>query len=43
MRLWRMHGDYAANHIKYNGNDVVDCFYNKFHLAKMSGGKVMVN
>ena len=26
MRLWRMHGDYDANHIKYNGNDVADCF-----------------
>ena len=32
MRLWRMHEDCAANHIKYNGNDVVDCFVINFIL-----------
>ena len=32
MRLWRMHGDRAANHIKYNGNDVVACFVINFIL-----------
>ena len=32
VRLWRMHGDCAANHIRYNGNDVVDCFVINFIL-----------
>ena len=27
-----MHGDCTANHIKYNGNDVVDCFVINFIL-----------
>ena len=27
-----MHGDCAANHISYNGNDVVDCFVVNFIL-----------
>ena len=30
VRLWRMHGDCAANHARYNGNDVVDCFVINF-------------
>ena len=34
LRLWRMHGDCAANHIRYNGNDVVDCFVINFILRK---------
>ena len=32
VRLWRMHGDCAANHVRYNGNDVVDCFVINFIL-----------
>ena len=32
VRLWRMHGDCAANHVRYNGNDVADCFVIKFIL-----------
>ena len=32
VRLWRMHGDCAANHIRYNENDVVDCFVINFIL-----------
>ena len=32
VRLWRMHGDCAANHIRYNGNDVVNCFVINFIL-----------
>ena len=32
VRLWRMHGDCAANHIRYNGNDGADCFVINFIL-----------
>ena len=32
VRLCRMHGDCAANHIRYNGNHVVDCFVINFIL-----------
>ena len=32
VRLWRMHGDCAANHARYNVNDVVDCFVINFIL-----------
>ena len=32
VRLWRMHGDCAANHIRYNRNDVLDCFVINFIL-----------
>ena len=39
LRLWRMHGDCAANHINYNGNDVVNCIAINLILEIMSGGK----
>ena len=42
IRLWRMHGDCAANYIRYNGNDVVDCFVINSILRIISDGKVMV-
>ena len=32
VRLWRMHGDCAVNHVTYNENDVVDCFVINFIL-----------
>ena len=32
VRLWRMQRDCAANRIRYNGNDVVDCFVINFIL-----------
>ena len=41
-RLWRMHGDCAANHIKYNENDLVDCFVINFILQNNESWKVMV-
>ena len=43
VRLWRMQEDCATNHIKCNGNDVVDCFEINFILQKkMIGEKVMI-
>ena len=41
-RLWRMHGDSAANHIKYNENDLVDCFVINFILQNNECWKVTV-
>ena len=32
VRLWRMHGDCATNHIRYNGNDGADRFVLNFIL-----------
>ena len=40
-----MLGDCAANHIKYNGNDVVDCFVKNFILQNNEWwkGNVKIN
>ena len=40
-RLWRMHGDCAANHNRFDGNDVVECFVINFILRNKEWWKVM--